>query len=157
MADVAATEVAATRTVAILLNWLFVFSELGIFQIDRPGGSECSSVTRESRWQNTIEHVQAARDQLQQLRRSSQSHGVTRFVRRQCRFARFDRAKHFFLRFANADPADCVSIEIKIDNCLRALPTQLFKRRALDSTDNKLPRVRWFCSGSGFLRLSNKS
>src|SRR2546423_4017110 len=139
MANVTAAEFTAARAIALVLDRSFVFRELRVFQIQRAGRRKRSPVAREPRWQHAIEHVDAARDHFQQLRWSSEPHRVTRFVARQKRFARFYRAEHFFLRFADTHPADRVTVEIKIDKRLRALLSQLFKCRALDNSENKLP------------------
>src|SRR6202022_2272937 len=91
------------------------------------------------------------------MRWGGEAPGGTRLVVRQKRLARFDRAKHFFLRFADTDSTNCVAVEIKIDNRLRTLLAQLAKRRALNDSENKLARCScwsgtdWRClGGSGW-------
>src|SRR5213076_1326026 len=68
----------------------------------------------------------------------AEPHRVTRLVAWQKRLTRFDRANHLFLRLADADAADGIAVEIKIDNRLRASLTQFVKRRALDDSESKL-------------------
>src|ERR1700736_629358 len=136
MADVTATEFAATGAGAVFLDRPSIFGVFGIFQIECASGCKRGPIPRESRWQYAIEHVRSARDHLQQLRRRAQTHGVTRLVVRQKRFARFNRPKHFLLRFANTASTTCVAIEIKIDNRLSALLTQFFKRRSLHDPED---------------------
>ena len=147
MTNVTARELAAGRAVAIVFDRALVLAELRILQIDRAGRGECRPVACQSRRQHAIEHVYAAPDHFQQLRWSSQAHRVARLVVWQNGLARFDRTKHFLFRLADTDPADRVAVEIKIDQRLRALFAQFFKRRALDNSENQLSGFRFFCGG----------
>src|SRR5437588_6245611 len=136
MADVTATEFTATGAVAIVFDRPLIPRKLRVFQIERAGRSERGAISRESRWQYTIEHIHPARYHFQQLRWGAEPHSVTRLVTWQKRLTRFDRANHLFLRLADADAADGIAVEIKVDNRLRASLTQFVKRRALyDSED----------------------
>ena len=99
--------------------------------------SEGRSISGESCRQDAIEHVHPTRDQLQQLGRRTEPHRVTRFVPRQQWLSPFDSSHHFILRFAHAHAADGVTIEIKLDNCLRALFSQVLERSALNDAEEQ--------------------
>ena len=87
--------------------------------------------------QDAVEHVHAARDQLEHLRRRAQAHRVARFVRGQMRLAPFDRLHHLRFRFAHAHSADGVAVEIHRGQRLRARAPQIFKGSSLHDPENR--------------------
>ena len=129
---------AAGETVAACFDWPEVrLVETG-FDADRPLVREGRAVARHARWQDAIEHVDAARDQLDQLRRCAQPHRVPRQARRQERLRQFNRLENFRFRLADAHAADGVTIKLHRDDGLRALLAQRGVGAALDDAKNQL-------------------
>src|SRR5436190_13293308 len=122
-------------TRAVFFYRALVQRKLCVFQIKRARRSERRSIARQTCWQHAIEHVHPTRDHLQQLRRCAQSHGVAWFVSWQKWFSRFDSSHHFLFRFADANAPNRVTIEVELNDCLRALLAQIIKRRALDDAE----------------------
>ena len=111
MPDVTARKFTAGVADAVFFNGILVQDELCVFQIDRACRSEGRSISGESCRQDAIEHVHPTRDQLQQLGRRTEPHGVTRFVPRQQWLSPFDSSHHFIFRFSDAHAADGVTVE----------------------------------------------
>src|SRR3989338_1620206 len=65
---------------AIFIQRCAVIGMSCIADIDISGGSEEISISRISRWQNAVEHIDAAVDAFKQIFRSSHTHQITRFV-----------------------------------------------------------------------------
>ena len=81
---------------------------------------------RASRVGNTQSNMSIPRrDHLEHLRRSAETHRVTRFVLWQKRLRRFNREHHFLLRLADAHSADRVAVEINLDRGLRSCVPQI--------------------------------
>src|SRR6267142_1515803 len=73
------------------------------------------------------------------------AHGVTRFVRWQKRFRRFNRTHHFLFWLAHAHPADRVAVEIKLYHGLRRCAPKVIEGSALDDAEDELTSCRVRC------------
>ena len=135
MPQVSAAEGQATGEFPFPLDGLVVQTERRVFQIDRALRGKCRAVSRDPRREHTVEHVDAARDHLDHLRRRAETHRVTRTILREKGRGVFHRGHHLGLRLSDGDAADRVSIETDLHERLRTLATEVCECRALHDAE----------------------
>ena len=138
MAQVAASKLATGGTRTAFFDRALLQGELGVLQVERAVGGKGGAVARQASREDAIKHVDAAGDQLEQLRWRAEAHRVARLVVRQKRLAPFHRLHHFRFRLAYAHPADCIAIETDLNRRLRARPAQIFESAALHDAEEEL-------------------
>src|SRR3954469_17041158 len=131
MPQVSPAEIPAGKAIAIFLDRAEIRLVESGFDVDRAFTGEGGSVSRDARWQNTIEHVHAARDQLNELRGCAQTHGIARLIRGKKGFSDFNRLHHLWFRLADAYSTDRVTVKFQIDQSFRAFFAQTGIRTAL--------------------------
>src|SRR4029453_9351504 len=112
MANISASKFTTGWTFAVFFDWALVERELSVFQISRTARGKRGSVARQARRKDAIEHIHSPRDYFQQLRRRTKAHRVTRFIFRQTRLDRSNRAHHFLFRLPNPPPPNPVPSQI---------------------------------------------
>ena len=95
-------------------------------------------MTGNPRRQHAVEHIDTTRDHLDELIRLTEPHRITWFISRQVRRRIVDRAHHLFLRLADADATDRITIELHLHQPLCALLTQVGERAALHDREQQL-------------------
>ena len=140
MPQIRACESLAGEAFAAFLNRTPVALVEAGLDADRALAREGGSVARHAGRQHTVKHVDAARHQLDELRRRAEAHRITRLAGGQERRRRFHRHHHLRLRFAHADAADRVAIELHLDDRLRAFLAQLHVAAALHDAEHQLAR-----------------
>src|SRR5664279_6444077 len=81
----------AGETIAGFFDWPEVRFARPSLDAEAAAPREGCAIARHPRWKDAIEHIDAAGDQLDHLRRRAEAHRVTRLVRRQ------ERLRHFHL------------------------------------------------------------
>ena len=74
---------------------------------------------------HAVEHVHAAGDHFENLRRRAQAHGVARLVVREKRHRVVDGAEHLVLGLAHRDAADGVAVEAQLHQFAGRLLAQI--------------------------------
>src|SRR5665213_1433438 len=161
MPQIRARVVLAGEATAAFLDRTEVGFDGATLDVDGSLAREGGAVAGDAGWQHAVKHIDAARDQLDHLRRRSKSHRVTSLAGWQKWLRRFHRLHHFMLRLADAHAADGVSVEFHFNQGARTLFAQFRVRAALHNAKNRLAiGARLFatfggpanCSFHGFVR-----
>src|SRR5438045_3835498 len=140
MPQVGAAELTAGITITAVFDGPEIRLKGARFDADRPLAREACAVARHARGQDAVEHVNAARHQLHQLRRCAQAHRVTRQMRRQEWLGHIDRLEDFRFRLAYTHPADGVTVKSQRYQGLRALLAQRGVGATLHDAEKLLAR-----------------
>jgi hypothetical protein len=138
MAQVGASEIAAGEAVAVFFDGAEVRFVSAGFNADAAFAGEGGAVSGDAGGQDAIEHVDAASDEFDHLGGRAEAHGVARLVGGKMRFGDFDGAKHFGFRFADANPADGVTVEFEGDERFGAFFAEMWVDAALDDAEDHL-------------------
>src|SRR5262249_50046338 len=90
------------------------------FDTDAAFAGERSAISCDACRKNAIEHVHSARNQLHELRRSPEAHGIARLVFWQERFCHLDCLEHFWLRLTHTDSPYGVAVKLQLNQSTRA-------------------------------------
>ena len=101
---------------------------------------------------HAIEHVDAARDALDQVIRRADAHEIARLIRREIGLARFDRREHIRLRLAHREAAERVARQVEPRERLRAFPAQKRVGAPLNDAEQCPPFARLHQPLEGGLR-----
>ena len=111
VAEVGAGKVAAGVAFATRFDGGGVFSEWGVFEVQCAGGGKGGAVAGEASGEDAVEHVNAACDHFDDLRRGAEAHGVAGVVMREEGNSIFNGAEHLVFGFTDADAANGVAVE----------------------------------------------
>ena len=110
-----------------------------VAQVDRTEPRKRHAVTAVPGRHHAIEHVDAARDRLQDVLGRADTHQIARPVRRQERRHLLDHRQHHRLRLADRKAADGVAVKAGIDHAARAGVAQLGHIAALRDAEQHVP------------------
>ena len=99
-----------------------------VLDVQRAVEREGHAVAGHAGGHHAVEHVHAAADHFQNLRRRAEAHGVARLVLREKRHRVFDGAEHLVLGLAHRDAADRVAVEIQFHQLAGRLLAQIRRR-----------------------------
>src|SRR5579859_1861726 len=125
MADVRARELCARRAPAVGVERALVARETRVPEIEPSLPRQRAAGARRPRRQHAVEHVDAARDDLEHALRIADAHEVPRLLSRQERCSLRGRIEHRPAVLADAEPADRVAVEVERNEILRRAAAQL--------------------------------
>ena len=149
MAEVGAGEILAGIALATLLDRGGVLGERGVFEIEGSAGSEGGAVAGEAGGENAVEHVHAAGDHFEDLRRGAEAHRVTRVGFRQEGNGILDGGEHLGFGFADTHTADGVAIEADVNERAGAFFAEVGVGGALDDSKNERASLGGLCIPPG--------
>src|SRR2546421_9959618 len=138
MAQVSARVAAADRARAKLVQGARVGRPARVLDVQLSARGERLPVATVARRDDAVEHVNAARDALDQVFRRADAHQVARRVRRHLWRDPFDDLVHHFLLLADAQSPDGVAVEADLDRARKALAPQVQVRCALHDAEDRL-------------------
>ena len=140
MPDVRAREPRAGRAVAAVFQRAGVAGVARVAEVDPPAGGQRRSRPRRSRRQHAVEHVDPARDHLQDPFRIADAHEVARLVGRQQRRRPADDIEHLVPVLTDREAAEGVAVEVEGDDLCDRPASQLRVGAALRDAEDELPR-----------------
>src|SRR5919112_6636296 len=109
-----------------------------VLDVEAPARGESLAVAAVARRDDAVEHVDAARDALDQILRRADAHQVSRPLVGHPRRNRLDDLVHDRLLFPDAQTPDGVPVEPDLDRALKTLAPQVKVRRALHDAEERL-------------------
>src|SRR3990172_1639577 len=113
MADVRTRETLASGTTTALVEWSRVGSEARVPEIETPLPRERRTRPRRSSRQDAVEHVDPARDDLEDSDRVADPHEVPREFGRKERCRPLDAVEHLLLLLTHREAAEREAVERK--------------------------------------------
>ena len=139
VAQVGAAEVPAAIAVAVRIDGLVVFLGMaGSLVAEHAFASEQHAVAGVARRHHTVEHVDTASNQFEQVPRRSDPHHIARVVCRQVIRAEICNFVHCFCRFAYREAAHGVAIGAEFRDAFDGLLAQVRVHAALDDSKELL-------------------
>ena len=132
------------RAAALHIERPRILGVAGVLDVDRPEACERQTVTAITGGHHAIEHIDAARDGLQDVVRGADAHEITRLLDGQSRRRFGDDLEHDLLGFANGESAERVALEADFGQAACALLAQGLIVAALHDAEQR-------ASGSGIL------
>ena len=127
---------------ALFVERPWIVSMSGVAQIDLAEPRIRHPVTAVARRHHAIEHVDAARDGLQNIFGRADTHQIPWTPLGQDRDDLIDRRKHHRLRFADREAPDRVAVKADLDQASRAGPAQLRDVAALRDAEQHVSSRR---------------
>src|SRR5205807_9610712 len=138
MAEVGAREARAGIAVATLIERAGIVDEAPVTEVDPAAPGQNRSVAGDPSGQHAIEHVDAARNRLHEIRGRADPHQVARTLARQdCRLQR-QKLIGGCLRFTQAQSADAKAVKRQLREDLRAFSAKLLVEPALNDPESQL-------------------
>src|SRR5256714_7725327 len=138
VSEIGAGEARAGIAVATLIERARIVDESPVSEIDPASAGQDRSVPGDPSGQHTVEHVDAARNRLHEIRRRADPHQVARTLARQdCRLQRQEPIGGS-LRFAQAQSADAEAVKRQLREDLRAFSAKLLVEPALNDPEAQL-------------------
>ena len=138
MAHVRAREPRACGTVATLLDRPRIAGIGRVLQVETTGGGQRGAGARRARRQHAVEHVDPARDHLEDPGGVADAHEVAGLRHRQELGAIRDRGEHLVPVLANCEASERVAVEAERDDLLDRTLAELAVGSALSDTEDEL-------------------
>ena len=113
-----------------------------VAQVDRPEARKDAPVAAIARRHHAVEHVDTARDRLEQVVGGADAHQIARLVARQRRRDRLDHRQHHLLRLANREAANRVTGKANVNERARVFEPQSGIIAALHDAEQRPPPRR---------------
>ena len=121
----------ADHTVTFLIKRTHIASKPGVPDVEPPTAGKDLAIARVACRHYAVEHIDTARDRLDQIDRGSYSHQVARPVGWHERRGEFDRIIHQGLLLPDAQSTDSIPLEPNCDKLFKTLTAQVIVNAAL--------------------------
>ena len=108
-----------------------ILRKFGVADVDRALVGESLPVAARPRWQNAIEHINAALDRADQIVGLADTHQITRLVGGELIGCIIKATQHRLLPFANGQSAHSIAVKADVDQRISRALAQFFIERAL--------------------------
>ena len=135
MMQIGAAEVLTGVAIAAVVQRRRAVAMDRIANPDDPAGREQMPVAGVARRHDTVEHIHAATDALQHIRRRAHTHQIARRVIRHMRGESVEHGEHSVFGLAHREPAYGIAVKADVLQSIQATPAQILVQAALDNAE----------------------